>query len=130
VFGINNLKFFGEKIAEPYRDSIRRTTLDNIPIHYARRAQYFYNRTNVTNARRTLVNSPTIVVARVLYQLADTNRIELFESGGHGNYSISTAIAIPSPPPIHSAATPFLPPVFFKPPSKVTRMRAPDAPIG
>lgn len=43
---------------------------------------------------------------------------------------ISIAIAVPSPPPMHSEAMPRLPPVFFKAPIRVTMMRAPEAPIG
>src|SRR5450830_812717 len=45
-------------------------------------------------------------------------------------YTSSIAIAVASPPPMHRAATPRLPPVFFKAPSRVTMMRAPEAPIG
>ena len=46
------------------------------------------------------------------------------------NHNLSTHIAIPMPPPIHSAATPLLPPVRFKPCNRVTRILHPDAPIG
>ena len=42
----------------------------------------------------------------------------------------SIAIAVASPPPMHSAATPRLPPVLRSAPISVTRMRAPEAPIG
>src|SRR5512135_130141 len=44
--------------------------------------------------------------------------------------TISTAIAIPSPPPTHNVATPRLPPVRFRPLSSVTRIRAPLQPTG
>ena len=50
--------------------------------------------------------------------------------GASRAYTISIAIAVASPPPMHSAATPRLPPVFFSAPSSVTTMRAPEAPIG
>jgi len=44
--------------------------------------------------------------------------------------TISTAKATASPPPMHRQAMPRLPPVRFKPLSRVTRIRAPPAPIG
>ena len=43
---------------------------------------------------------------------------------------VSTAMAIPSPPPTQSAATPRRPPVCFSPLRRVTRSRAPLQPIG
>lgn len=43
---------------------------------------------------------------------------------------ISIATATASPPPMHRLAIPRLPPVFFKAPIRVARMRAPLAPIG
>src|SRR5688572_13825752 len=42
----------------------------------------------------------------------------------------STATAVASPPPMQSEATPFVAPYFSMAPSNVTRIRAPDAPIG
>ncbi len=42
----------------------------------------------------------------------------------------SPAIAVASPPPMHSKAPPVVPPVARSAPSSVTRIRAPDAPIG
>ena len=42
----------------------------------------------------------------------------------------STATAVASPPPMHSEATPLVSPYFSSAASKVTRMRAPEAPIG
>src|SRR6266700_954496 len=42
----------------------------------------------------------------------------------------SIAMAVASPPPMQRLATPRLPPVFLSAPMRVTRMRAPDAPIG
>ena len=42
----------------------------------------------------------------------------------------STAIAVASPPPMQSVATPFFRSWVWRAASKVTRMRAPDAPIG
>src|SRR6267143_5666934 len=46
------------------------------------------------------------------------------------HHAISIAIAVASPPPMHRVATPRLPPVFLSAPIRVTRMRAPEAPIG
>lgn len=46
------------------------------------------------------------------------------------NYSNSIATAVASPPPIHSAAIPFLPPVRFKAWIKVKIMREPVEPTG
>ena len=46
------------------------------------------------------------------------------------HHSISTAIAVASPPPMHKAATPRFSPRCFSAPNKVTTMRAPDAPMG
>src|SRR6266508_714637 len=46
------------------------------------------------------------------------------------HHAISTAMAVASPPPMHRLAMPRLPPVFLRAPIRVTRMRAPDAPIG
>ena len=43
---------------------------------------------------------------------------------------ISTHIAIPMPPPMHRAATPFLPPVRARAFRRVTRIRQPEAPMG
>ena len=42
----------------------------------------------------------------------------------------SIAIAVASPPPMHSAATPFFRPCFSSACKRVTTIRAPDAPIG
>src|SRR6266702_4861261 len=42
----------------------------------------------------------------------------------------SIAMAVASPPPMQRLAIPRLPPVFLSAPMRVTRMRAPDAPIG
>src|SRR5204862_6267408 len=44
--------------------------------------------------------------------------------------AISIAMAVASPPPMHRLATPRLPPFFLSAPIRVTRMRAPEAPIG
>src|SRR5690242_9464751 len=44
--------------------------------------------------------------------------------------AISIAMAVASPPPMHRLATPRLPPVFLSAPMSVTRIRAPEAPIG
>ena len=49
------------------------------------------------------------------------------DSGAHSN---STATAVASPPPMHSAATPRLRPRFSSAASSVTMMRAPLAPMG
>src|SRR5258708_22902002 len=46
------------------------------------------------------------------------------------HHAISIAIAVASPPPMHRLAMPRLPPVFLSAPIRVTRMRAPEAPIG
>ena len=46
------------------------------------------------------------------------------------SHSLCTHMAIPIPPPTHNAATPFDPPVRSNACIRVTRMRAPDAPIG
>src|SRR5438046_4116081 len=46
------------------------------------------------------------------------------------HHAISIAMAVASPPPMHRLATPRLPPVFLSAPIRVTRMRAPEAPIG
>src|SRR5580765_301027 len=46
------------------------------------------------------------------------------------HHAISIAMAVASPPPMHRLATPRLPPVFFSAPMRVTRIRAPEAPIG
>src|SRR6266581_1533095 len=46
------------------------------------------------------------------------------------HHAISIAMAVASPPPMQRLAIPRLPPVFRSAPIKVTRMRAPDAPIG
>src|SRR5439155_19381213 len=45
-------------------------------------------------------------------------------------YGNSIAIAVASPPPMHSAATPRFLPCLRSAPISVTTMRAPDAPIG
>src|SRR6266852_6618205 len=45
-------------------------------------------------------------------------------------HAISIAMAVASPPPMHRLAMPRLPPVFLSAPIRVTRMRAPEAPIG
>ena len=39
-------------------------------------------------------------------------------------------MAVASPPPMHRLATPRLPPYFLTAPISVTRMRAPEQPIG
>src|SRR5439155_3114748 len=52
------------------------------------------------------------------------------ERGGCSSHGSSIAIAVASPPPMQRLATPRLPPCFLRAPSSVTRMRAPDAPIG
>ncbi len=39
-------------------------------------------------------------------------------------------MAVASPPPMHRLATPRLPPYLLSAPIRVTRMRAPEAPIG
>ena len=46
------------------------------------------------------------------------------------DYSISIAIAVPSPPPIHRVAIPRFFPCLRSAPIKVTMIRAPEAPIG
>src|SRR5258705_2990328 len=45
-------------------------------------------------------------------------------------HSPSTAIAVASPPPMHRLATPRFIPYLRSAPISVTRMRAPEAPIG
>src|SRR5438552_14261281 len=44
--------------------------------------------------------------------------------------AVSIAMAVASPPPMHRLAIPRLPPLFLSAPISVTRMRAPEAPIG
>src|SRR6266513_613779 len=44
--------------------------------------------------------------------------------------AVSLAMAVASPPPMHRLAIPRLPPFFLSAPIRVTRMRAPEAPIG
>src|SRR5712691_12392670 len=46
------------------------------------------------------------------------------------HHAISMAMAVASPPPMHRLAIPRLPPLFLSAPIRVTRMRAPEAPIG
>ena len=45
-------------------------------------------------------------------------------------HASSIAIAVASPPPIHRLATPRRPPLRRSAPIRLTRMRAPEAPIG
>src|SRR5262249_49090792 len=56
------------------------------------------------------------------------------DGSGHGRgreaYTISTASAMPSPPPMHSDATPRRLPASRSADSSGTSTRAPDAPIG
>src|SRR4029077_17121751 len=53
--------------------------------------------------------------------------IELDRARHHAS---SIAMAVASPPPMHRLAMPRLPPVFLSAPIRVTRVRAPEAPIG
>src|SRR5215831_4797897 len=50
--------------------------------------------------------------------------------GPREDHSVSTIIAMPMPPPMHSAATPYLSFLARSAYSSVVRMRAPLAPIG
>ena len=49
---------------------------------------------------------------------------------GQKDQTLSTHKAIPIPPPTHRAATPLFLPVRFKACNRVTRILAPEAPIG
>ena len=53
----------------------------------------------------------------------------LHMEGRHGQ-PLSTSMAIPCPPPMHSVANPLLCPFRFSVCKSVTRIRAPEAPIG
>src|SRR5579862_892715 len=55
---------------------------------------------------------------------------QFLQRGLAGVHASSMAIAVASPPPMQSDATPRLPPRLRSAPIRVTRMRAPDAPIG
>ena len=69
--------------------------------------------------------SKTMLMARL------ASGILLIHLAGHCcDYTRSTQSAMPIPPPTQSAATPFLAPRFFIAYKRVTRILAPDAPMG